>query len=265
MDPKGGEDFNFLQFGADPKRNGRMQGLKKNRKGMEEVFAPVPFSMTSLGTGPGVITPGGEKQMGVDNNGYHHHMNMNPHNHYNNHNNHYRPSGGIRNFNNGQNHMQPHGNGPLIHHQKNSKINHAPLHYEYPNQQLHHPQNRGNHVTPVNANNGYEKAPVAPRFMKQTSMYPPPTTGPHQQNNQVNEELSLRPPPSSIMKRMPPAPFKGPTFGPTMNEPNRLNQRSPPQPIPPPQMESSSSDYNKNSLEKNKKDKVRLIITKNNN
>lgn len=50
-----------------------MQGLKKNRKGMEEVFAPVPFSMTSLGTGPGVIrsdredtpnTPGGEKSMG---------------------------------------------------------------------------------------------------------------------------------------------------------------------------------------------------------
>lgn len=82
---------------------------------------------------------------------------MNPHNHYN-HNNHYRPSGGIRNFNNMQNHMQSHGNGPLIHHQKNSKINHAPLHFEYQNQQQYHnnpnQQHRGNHAVPANVNNG---------------------------------------------------------------------------------------------------------------
>lgn len=183
---------------------------------------------------------------------------MNPHNHYNQ-NNHYRPSGGMRNFNNMQNHMpSTHANSPMIHHQKNSKINHSPLHYDYPNQQFHHAQNRANnHTTAMNANNGYEKAPVAPRFMKQTQMYPPTNSGTHSQNNSVNEELSLRPPPNTIIKRMPPAPFKGLNFGTSINEPTRLAQRSPPQPVPPPHVENSSSDANnKNSLEKKKKDKV---------
>lgn len=94
--------------------------------------------------------------------------------------------------------------------------------------------------------------------MKQAQGYAPASS--HPPSNQINEELSLRPP-TSIIKRMPPASFnKGPsTFGPsTLNEPmNRLNQRSPPQQIQPPQMEiMSSPDANKNSLENKKKDKV---------
>jgi len=44
-------------YETDSRLQGRMRGQKKNIKGMEDVFAPAPLTMTSLGTGPGVITP----------------------------------------------------------------------------------------------------------------------------------------------------------------------------------------------------------------
>jgi len=74
--------------------------------------------------------------------------------------------------------------------------------------------------------------------------------------NASNEELSLRPPPNSIIKRMPPMPFKGNTFGPSMNDTGRMNQPSPPHPIMSPLSEPIALENNKNASDKKKKEKV---------
>ncbi|CAG7820950.1 unnamed protein product [Allacma fusca] len=170
-----------LQFDART-RNNRF-GNKKNRTGMEDVFAPVPLAVTSLGTGPGVITPG-DKPMGIETNGYHHSNSMNN----------YRPAGGMRNYM--PNNMQ--SNGSFYPQMKNNKINH------YMNQQDHHNpinihQNRN--IQNNSMHNGYEKAPVAPRFLKQGGNHMPqmpPVPAMTATMPVVSEELSLRPPPNSM-------------------------------------------------------------------
>jgi hypothetical protein len=98
---------------------------------------------------------------------------------------------------------------------------------------------------------------VAPRFMKHTQMYPMTNTGVGTPPNVANEELSLRPPSNTIIKRMPPMPYKGNAFGPTMNDTGRMNQPSPPMPMMIPMSEPVIPDSNKDVVDKKKKDKVR--------
>lgn len=188
-DEMGYSDFSSLQF--DPRLNrGNRFGSKKNRTGMDEVFAPVPFAIASLGTGPGVITPG-EKQN--ETNGFHHHGNSM---------NNYRPAGGmyVKNYNNMQNNMQSNGSFHFPQ-MKNNKMNHY-MNQQQQQQQDHH----GQHNTHQNRNNqnnslhnGYEKAPVAPRFLKQGGNHIPqmPPVSAMTMTATIpiaNEELSLRPP-----------------------------------------------------------------------
>lgn len=276
------EDFRYLQI--DPRRNGRIFGPKK-RTGLEDVFAPVPIAMTSLGTGPGVITPG-DKSLGMESNGFH---TPPPHNSY-------RPAGGMRAYNpqNQQNNMAPnnHQYGGYQQHKNNMKYHHNQNNMHHHNNHMnhnnhhsggggeggggggrgdggrgdgHHGQMNMHHNMRNNQNNMnhqvYEKSPVAPRFMKQQQAsqggmggaVPPMqmTTMPMQ-----NEELSFRPPPTSM--KMIPQPMKPPTFAPHIMDPRKspVTAVMPPPVInnPPPPVENPLlQPGNKNSLDKKKK------------
>jgi len=171
-----------LRPGLQFDHRARNNKFRKNRSGMEDVFAPFPSAVTSLGTGPGVITPGAnDKPMGrLETNGYSHGNPMS-----------YRPQGGMRNY--GPNNMQPNGSFyPQM--KNNNKTNH------YMNQQDHHGpmnihQNRNNQNNSIH--NGYEKAPVAPRFLKQGGNHLPQIPPVQAMTNSVpivNDDLSLRPP-----------------------------------------------------------------------
>jgi len=165
----------------------------KKKTGMEDVFGPVPFAMTTLGTGPGVITPG-EKPHGMEPNGFH----QGPMNNY-------RPPGGIRAYNNNSNIMN--GGGYYGQHQHPPQMRHGGRQNQHANQYDHYAH--GNNQTRNNYNNmmnGFEKAPVAPRFQKQILTQPGihgVSHHPQQPSTMPNEELSLRPPPNSMIKMFP--------------------------------------------------------------
>lgn len=176
------DDFRYLQI--DPRR--RVMGSRK-KTGMEDVFAPIPFAVTSLGTGPGVITQGsGDKALGLETNGYHHNGPMNN----------YRPAGGMRSYNNqNKGHTM---NAPFYPPHQNNKNHFNNQHEPYVQNNF---QTRNNHNNAVS--NGYEKAPVAPRFMKHGMPNQPMSGQPStvtQSSSPVKDELSLRPPPNSMMK-----------------------------------------------------------------
>lgn len=219
--------------------------------------------MTSLGTGPGVITPG-EKSLGMEPNGFH--STPPPMNNY-------RPAGGMRGYNppNQPNNMAPNNPPYYQQHKNNMKYhhNHNNLHHNHMNHNNHdghHGQMNTHHNMRNNQNNmnnhGYEKSPVAPRFMKQAQQANqgmggappmPMSTMPMQ-----NEELSFRPPPNSMIKMIPQPMKPPPTFAPPIMDPRKspVTAVLPPPVInnPPPPVENPlTQPGNKNTLEKKKK------------
>ncbi|CAL8079282.1 unnamed protein product [Orchesella dallaii] len=251
------EEFRYLQI--DPRRNGRIFGPKK-RTGLEDVFAPVPIAMTSLGTGPGVITPG-EKSLGMETNGFHTPPPMNN----------YRPAGGMRGYNppnnmapnnmapNNPQYYQQHKNNMKYHHNHNNMHhNHNHEHNNHGNQMNMH-QNMRNNQNNMNNHGGYEKSPVAPRFMKQAQQANQGMVGappmPMSTMPMANDELSFRPPPNSMIKMIP-QPMKPPTFVPPIMDPRKspVTAVLPPPVInnPPPVENPLMQAGNRNTLERKK-------------